>query len=101
MAPFSEMRTMNVVSSVSGPLDIEYERTSSVPGTLMFTYWPGRKASSSRLGMSMPKEIVESEWRSIMSTLPLKVTAEVLATSEVEGMLIDMSDSGVDWQVGR
>lgn len=67
----------------------------------MLTHWPGRKASSSRLGISMPKEIVESEWRSIMSTLPLKVTAEVLATSEVEGMLIDMSDSGVDWQVGR
>lgn len=67
----------------------------------MLTHWPGRKASSSRWGISMPKEIVESEWRSIMSTLPLKVTAEVLATSEVEGMLIDMSDSGVDWQVGR
>lgn len=87
MAPFSEMRTMKVVSSV--------------PGTLMLTYWPGRKASSSRWGISMPNEIVESEWRSIMSTSPLKVTAEVLATSEVEGMLIDMSDSRVDWQVSR
>ena len=55
--------TRNVSALSSGALLNEYERLSSVPGTAMLTYCPGRKANSSRFGISMVNETVLGESR--------------------------------------
>lgn len=80
-----------------GPVLNEYDRVCSVPGTVMFTYWPGRNTRSSRLGISTVKPTVLGENRCRSVIVAVYVAAAVFATSEVVAICSTRSDSGTIW----
>ena len=94
MTPPGESLTRNVSCSSSGPLENEYDRVWSVPGTAMLTYWPGRNTSFSRSSQSSASDIVVDESRSIAATVAVKLPALVLATADVVGICTTRSDLG-------
>ncbi len=89
--------TRNDSSFDVGPVLNEYERVASVPGTVMFTYWPGRKTRSSRFAISIVNPMVVSENLRISVTVEVNVPAAVFATSDVVGICSTRSLSGIIW----
>ena len=69
--PWVVLRIRKPTSSAPGPELNENDRAWSVPGTWMFTYWPGRKPSDDRSSSLMENAIAVSESRSIEASSPV------------------------------
>jgi len=67
----------------------------SVPGTEMFTYWPGRKPTGFASRTDRLKEVSDSA--SMAVTSPCTVCGPVLQISDEAGMLRTQSLSTVIW----
>jgi hypothetical protein len=99
MTPPGVSLTRKVSSSSCGPLLKEYDRDSSVPGTAMLTYWPGRNANASRSSSSTVRPTVVGESRSSTVMRPRWVAALVLATADVVAICSTRSERGFMLQV--
>ena len=64
-------RIRKPTSSAPGPELNENDRAWSVPGTVMLTYWPGRKPSDLRSSSLMENASAVSDSRSFEASSPL------------------------------
>ena len=94
ITPPGVILTRKVSAASSGALLNEYERDSSVPGTAMLTYWPGRNVSAARSSISIVSATVVGESRSSPVTVPWWVAALVFATAEVVAICSTRSERG-------
>src|SRR5699024_12757282 len=97
MAPPGAYLMRNDRCFSSGPVENEYERVWSVPGTDTLTYWPGRNARAPRSSSSTVRANAPSARRSTAVTVAGCAAAAVLAMSEVVGICTPLSDCGIIW----
>ncbi len=99
MTPPGVSLTRKVSSLSCGALLKEYDRDSSVPGTAMLTYCPGRNARASRSSISTASPTVVGDSRSSAVMRPRCVAALVLATAELVAICSTRSERGFMLQV--
>src|SRR6516164_3735557 len=97
MSPSGTSRIRKASSDLFGAELKEYERVSLLPGTIRFTYWPGRKARGRSASSRKDTVVDESRW--IFVSLPPCAPTSVLHAAEDAGTRTTQSEVGFIWQV--